>query len=485
MKKRLGLLTGPLIFIVTLLFFHPEGLTKEANAVLATTLWMAVWWILEVIPIAATALLPIIVFPMTGALSLEKATSGYSNPMVYLFLGGFLIAVTIEKWNLHRRIALNIIKWVGTSMNNIILGFMLATAFLSMWISNTATTVMMMPIGLAVVKHFNEKHHDGALGKVMMLAIAYSSSIGGIATLIGTPTNVILSGVVAETYGVVISFSEWMLFALPFAIGLLFLCWRYLVSGAFRDIAHTVASEGRAEIHRQLAALGPVSPEEKRIFVVFFLVALAWVSQGFLLDKIMPGIGDTVIAVAGALALFLIPAPSRAGETLLDWQTAETIPWGILILFGGGMALATGFKDTGLADWLGGQLTLLHAVPYFLLLMILILAVNFLTEVTSNVATASMILPVLAGLAFSLGVHPLGLMVGASLAASCAFMLPVATPPNAVVFGSGYLKITDMVRTGLLMNLVSTVLLTLLVYYFLPLVWGIDLSTFPAGYLGK
>jgi len=485
MKKRIGLLSGPSIFILTLLFFHPEGLTKEANAVLATTLWMAIWWILEVIPIPATALLPIVVFPLTGALGVAKATSGYANPMVYLFLGGFLIAVTIEKWNLHRRIALNIIKWVGTDMNKIILGFMLATAFLSMWISNTATAVMMLPIGLAVVGHFTEKRQDGELGKIMILAIAYSASIGGMATLIGTPTNVILSGVVEQTYGVVISFSEWMLFALPFTIMLLFICWRYLVSMAFRNLEHTPAAEGKAEIDRQLKALGAVSVEEKRIFAIFIAVALAWMSQGFILKEFLPGIGDTVIALAGALALFLIPAPSRPGEKLLDWETAETIPWGILILFGGGLALATGFKDTGLAAWLGGQLSLLKAVPYIVLLLILIATVNFLTEVTSNVATASMLLPVLAALALSLGVHPFGLMVGATLAASCAFMLPVATPPNAVVFGSGCLTITDMVRTGLFMNLLSIVLLTILVYYFLPLVWGLDLGIFPTELLGK
>ena len=485
MKKRIGLFLGPLLFVGILVFVQPEGLSREGNAVLACALWMACWWILESIPIAATALIPLVVFPLTQAMDMKTAASGYASPMVFLFLGGFLIAVTIERWNLHRRIALNIINWVGTDLNKIVLGFMLATGFLSMWISNTATAVMMMPIGLAVVKHFNPDKNSGAFGKVLMLAIAYSSSIGGIATLIGTPTNVIFSAVVQEMYGIQLSFSQWMLFAFPFSVVLMLLCWRYLVTFGFHLSADADATAGQEEIKRQLEALGPISAEEKRVMVVFVLVALAWICQSFLLKKILPGINDTVIAMAGALILFLIPAPSKPGKFLLNWRTAETIPWGILLLFGGGLALAVGFEDSGLAGWLGNQLSLLKGAPLFLLLLVLILIVNFLTEVTSNVATVSMLLPVLAVLAMTIDVHPFGLMVGATLAASCAFMLPVATPPNAVVFGSGRLRISDMVRAGLAMNLLSIALLTLLVYYVLPWVWGLDLSVFPKEFLGK
>ncbi len=485
MKKQFGLLLGPLLFSLILIFGPPEGLSWEGNAVLACTLWMAVWWIAEAIPIAATALLPLILFPMTGAMSMKDAATGYANPMVYLFLGGFLIAVAIERWNLHRRIALSIIHRVGTNPDRIVLGFMLATGFLSMWISNTATAVMMMPIGVAVVRHFNKEKKGGAFGKVLMLAIAYSASIGGMATLVGTPTNVVFSGVVEELYGVQLSFSQWMLFAFPFSAILLLLCWRYLVKAFRLSDEINADSGGQAEIRRQLEALGPVSPEEKRVMAVFTIVALAWICQSFLLKKILPGINDTVIAIAGALVLFLIPAPSKPGKYLLNWRKAESIPWGILLLFGGGLALAVGFENTDLATWMGRQLVGLKAAPLFLLLLALVIAVNFFTELTSNVATVSMLLPVLAALALSIGVHPYGLMVGATLAASCAFMLPVATPPNAVVFGSGYLKINDMIRAGLAMNLLSIILLTLLVYFVLPLVWGLDLSVFPNEFLKK
>lgn len=481
--RRLGLFLGPSLFLLILVAFHPPGLEPAPRAVLAVTCWVATWWITEAIPIAATALLPLVLFPLTGALPLKATTVAYANPMIFLFLGGFLLAVAIEKWNLHRRIALSIITWVGSDWSRIILGFMLATGFLSMWISNTATAVMMMPIGVAVARQLEKQGavggSGGQLGPALMLGIAYGCSIGGMATIIGTPTNIIFTGVVAELYGREIGFAEWLRFGLPIASLLLLLAWWYLVKIAFVLPKGKNAGAASGEIRRQLAALGRMSYEETLVLGVFVLVALAWISRSYFLQAWIPGINDTVIAIAGALLLFLIPAKNRPGDHLLDWTSAENIPWGILLLFGGGLALAAGFKNTGLASWIGHQLSLLDRVPFFLLLLLLTAAVNFLTEITSNVATASMLLPILAALALSIGVHPYGLMVATTLAASCAFMLPVATPPNAVVFGSGYLTIPTMMRVGLRMNLCSILLLAALVYYFLPLVWGIDLLHFP------
>lgn len=495
-RQIIGLLLGPLFFCLILVLVRTPDLSDAARAVLATTAWVATWWILEVIPIAATSLLPLILFPLTGAMTYKATAPGYADAMVFLYLAGFMLAVSIERWNLHRRIALTIIRAVGTDLRRIILGFMLATGFLSMWISNTATAVMMLPIGIAVAKQLTAGLDRSLLdpddlGRALMLSIAYSASIGGISTIIGTPTNVILMGVIDEVYGVRIGFGEWMLFGLPISLGLLFFCWYYLVNFAFRLPARGGVAGGKAEIDRQLADLGPMTTPERRVLMVFVLVAAAWIGRSFLLQPLFPSINDTIIGLIGVLLMFLIPAgvPSVSSEDkttqakttyLLNWETAEDIPWGILLLFGGGLALAAGFRETGLAEWIGGQLSLLAAVPYLVLLLVLIAAVNFLTEITSNVATASMLLPILSALALSIGVHPYGLMVAATVAASCAFMLPVATPPNAVVFGSGYLTIPGMIRVGIWLNVISIVVLTLLVYFLLPAAWGIDLSIYPS-----
>ncbi|MCB0566468.1 MAG: DASS family sodium-coupled anion symporter [Phaeodactylibacter sp.] len=481
--RHFGLVLGPVLFILTLLFFQPEGLSSQGRAVLASTLWVAVWWITEAIPIPVTALLPIVLFPLAGGLSLSSTTEAFGHRMIFLYLGGFIIAIAIEKWNLHKRIALNIIYRIGSNMSYIILGFMIASAFLSMWISNTATAVMMLPIGMAIVSQLMEDpgtSQDTAdyFSKALMLAIAYSASIGGIATLIGTPPNLVLAAVVQELYGVEITFSQWIIFGLPISVVLLAICWWYLVRVAYpmKEIAFP---GGKAEIKAQLKALGVVSYEEKMVLAVFFLTALAWISRSFLLQKILPSLDDTIIAITGAIALFLIPSKTVKGQQLINWEAAVALPWGIILLFGGGLALAAGFQESGLAAWIGGQMASLEGMALILILLILIGTVNFLTEITSNLATTSMILPILAPMALTIGVHPYALMVGATVAASCAFMLPVATPPNAVVFGPGYLRIPDMVRTGIWMNFISIVLASLAVYFLLPMLWDIDLRPFP------
>ena len=476
-SKKVGLISGPLAFILILFFFQPEGLNPRANAILASTVWIAIWWITEAIPIAVTALLPIILFPLTGGLGLSETTASFGHKYVFLYIGGFIIAIAIQKWNLHKRIALNIINLIGTNVVNIILGFMMATAFMSMWISNTATAVMMLPIAIAIVTQLKDdpntiEKENLIFGKALMLGIAYSASIGGLSTLIGTPPNLVLAGVVEETFGYEITFAQWFQFGFPISSVLLFICWKYLTSFAFK-FKQKKFPGGREEISKQLKALGQISYEEKLVGLVFGLTALAWVSRSFLLQSIIPSIDDTIIAMIGAIIIFLIPTKNKE-RRLINWEEAVKLPWGILLLFGGGMALAAGFKDSGLALWIGSQMTLLDGISLFLLVIILITAVNFLTEITSNLATTAMLLPILYPMAITIDVHPFILMVSATVAATCAFMLPVATPPNAVVFGSGYLRIPDMVRVGVWMNIVSIIILTLFVFFLLPILWDFD-----------
>ena len=481
--KNFGLVAGPALFIYIIFFFHPEGLSKEANAVLASTAWIAIWWTLEVVPIAVTALLPVVLFPLTGALDLSTTTASYGHKFVFLFIGGFILAIAIEKWNLHRRIALTIINFIGTGVSSIILGFMVATAFLSMWISNTATAVMMMPIGMAIVKQLKDnpatpENETRIFGKALMLAIGYSASIGGVATLIGTPPNLVLSGILSDTYGIEISFMDWMKFGLPISLLLLGICWWYLTRKAFR-LQKKKFPGGRAEIKRLLKTLGRISFEEKLVLLVFSLTALCWMLRSYLIKPFIPAIDDTIIAVFFAVTLFLLPAGKKNKGKLLKWDEAVKLPWGILLLYGGGLSLASGFSETGLAEWIGMQLTTIKGVSLLILILILVTAVNFLTEVTSNLATTSMLLPVIVPVAFIFDAHPYVLMVGVTIAASCAFMLPVATPPNAIVFGSGYLRIPDMLQKGIWMNVISILIITLTTYYLLPFIWDFDPHTFP------
>jgi sodium-dependent dicarboxylate transporter 2/3/5 len=481
---RIGLYLGPISFVAILFLVTTPDLNPEARAMLALTAWMAIWWITEAMPIAATSFLPLIIMPLFGLLDIEKTSGNYMHPTVLLYMGGFLMATGIEKWNLHRRIALNIINLLGTNLRKIVLGFILATGFLSMWISNSATALMMLPIGLAVVTQFkiqlgtDQEQYAVNLGKNIMLGIAYAASIGGMATLIGTPTNSILVAVVKELYDYSIGFNDWMAFGLPLVIMLLVICWYFLVSLANPLPKKFDLNEGKSIIFNQLKALGKISFEEKTVLIVFSLVCLAWVSRSFILVKFFLEIDDTIIVLVGVILLFLLPS-SSGKDRILDWKTAEQIPWGVLILFGGGLALAEGFKTTGLAEWIGQNFTAIEGVGFFMMLLIVVTAVNFLTEVTSNVATASMILPILASVAIKLDLHPFGLMIGATIAASCAFMLPIATPPNAIVFGSGYLRMNDMVKAGFWLNIISIILVTLMVYYILPWLWEIDLESYP------
>ncbi|CEA01328.1 Sodium-dependent dicarboxylate transporter SdcS [Metalysinibacillus saudimassiliensis] len=486
--QLIGLIVGPALFFLIYFFFKPEGLSAEGVAILASTVWIATWWITEALPIPVTSLMPLVLFPMTLGLDVKETASAYGDENIFLFMGGFIIALAMEKWNLHRRIALGIISVIGVTMDRIVLGFMVATGFLSMWISNTATAMMMVPIGLAIIAQISEAVKDDPtidtskenfkFGKALMLGIAYSASVGGIATLIGTPPNTLLAGAISKIYGVEITFAGWMMFGVPFAWTFIFVIWVYLTKFALKSEIKTLPG-GKAVIHAEQKKLGKASYEEIMVFIVFITAAFAWITRSFLLQDFFPGLSDGVIAMIFAIVLFAIPSVNKKGDHLMDWNTAVQLPWGVLLLFGGGLAIAAGFKSSGLSEWIGSQLGGLAGVHLFVLILAVATLIIFLTEITSNTATASMMFPIMASLSLALDVHPYSLMMAAAVAASCAFMLPVATPPNAVVFGSGYLKIPDMAKAGFALNLFGILLVTVCIYFLVPALWGIDLNVFP------
>jgi sodium-dependent dicarboxylate transporter 2/3/5 len=478
--QRAGLLAGAGIFVLMLLLPPPGEMSPEAWRTAAVACLMAIWWMTEALPIEATAMLPLGIFPILGVLDAQAASAPYADRNIFLFMGGFFIAVTMQKWNLHKRIALSIMSFVGTSPNRLVFGFMLATAFLSMWISNTATVAMMLPIGLAVGEMFRPRDQDGRyeFGIALMLGVAYGASIGGVSTLIGTPPNAALAGAASQLLDIQIGFVQWMGVGLPFTIVMLPVTWLLLTRVLYPpgklsgDAASLIASEK--------AALGRISHGEKLTAIVFSLTALAWVMRqektfGSVtipgIETWMPFVHDSTIAMTAVVALFLLPVKWRRGEFLLDWPTARKIPWGVLVLFGGGLSLARAMAESGLAASIGTAVAGLESIPPVLIILAVVALIVFLTELTSNIATTNMAMPVMAGAAVGLDMAPLLLMATAALAASMAFMLPVATPPNAIVFGSGYLKVPQMARAGIVLNLIAIVAITtigsLLVPYFL------------------
>ncbi|MFK3939909.1 SLC13 family permease [Alkalihalobacillus sp. NPDC078783] len=488
--QLIGLILGPLLFLFTLLFFQPDGLSFEGKAVLAVTLWVATWWITEAIPIPATSLLPIILLPLTGALESDAVASAYGNDIIFLFLGGFFIATAMEKWNLHKRMALLIISLIGTSTQRILLGFMVATGFLSMWVSNTAAVMMMIPMGLAItaqvasaLKGKPEEKELPKFEKALIFGIGYAGTIGGLGTLIGTPPNIILAAQVSTLFDVEISFALWMLFAAPVVVILLFLSWLYLGRYAFKMSIKGLPG-GQEVIKRERQALGRISTEETLVLIVFLVTAFLWVTRELIWTELFPTLDlkDGMIAMFATVVLFLLPASKKVGSRILEWKDSKDIPWGVLLLFGGGLAIAAGFTSSGLSDWMGEQLRVLDGLHIFLVIVAATLLIMGMTEITSNTATATMIMPIVAALALAINVHPYAIMVPCAMAANCAFMLPVGTPPNAIIFGTGKLKIVEMVRVGFVVNLIATVLIILAVYYLLPVLWDIDLTIFPESF---
>ena len=480
-RHIIGFCLGIAFFVLMLALPAPCGMSPRAKRTAAVTLLMVCWWISEALPIPATALVPLALYPILKIMDSKGIAKSYGHEYIFLFMGGFCIAIAMQRWNLHRRIALHIIKAIGDRPRRLVLGFMVATAFLSMWISNTATTMMMLPIGIAMIAHLG-RGDSGQLGRSnfgtsLMLGIAYSASIGGIGTLIGTPPNIVFAGHIRDRCpGIAeVGFLQWMLVGVPLVIVFLPLTWWYLTYLVFPPEKKGIG-EGGAVIDHEIASLGRMSRGEKCTLLVFVLTCLAWIFRKEIAigSVTIPGwtnllgieefVHDSTIAVAAALLLFMMPVDLKKREFVLDWESAVKLPWGILILFGGGFALANGFEASGLANWIGSSVTGLAGLPIILIIAVICLLITFLTETTSNTATTAMILPVLAGMSIPLGVHPLVLMLPATLSASCAFMLPVATPPNAIVFSSGQITIPTMAKTGIVLNLCGVVLVTAVMY---------------------
>lgn len=476
-KRRLfGLALGVSVFVLLLLLPPPEGLALAPWRVAAVASLLAIFWLTEAVPISVTALLPVVLFPALGVSNVTAATAPYADPIVFLFLGGFILALAIERWNLHRRIALSVLSRVGAREDLQIGGFMVATAALSMWVSNTATVALMLPVALSIVP----RDASGALdptkrsfATALMLGVAYGASCGGITTLIGTPPNALLAGFMRSTYDIEIGFAQWLWIGLPIGLVMLVFTW-WLLTRILFPVGQAELPGARATIREQLRGMGPASVAEKRVAVVFGLTAFLWISRPILSGWVPQlQLSDTTIAIAAAVALFFIPNGMEKDRYLLTWEYAERLPWGVLLLFGGGLSLASAVAGSGLADWIGGELVALENLPVIVLVLAVTVLIIFLTELTSNIATSATFLPVVAALAVSLDQPPLLFAVPAVLAASFAFMLPVATPPNAIVFGSGYVTIPQMVRAGLWLNLFGIVVIMAAAYLLLGPVFGV------------
>lgn len=494
LKSRIGLIAGVIAATVVLsLDLDPANPAVTRTAAVAVL--MAIWWITEAIPIPATALIPVALFPLLGVMNGKAVAATYFNNVIFLFIGGFIVALAMQRWHLHRRIALRIIMLIGASPRRLMLGFMLATAFLSMWISNTATAMMMLPIALAVIFKLRESQPGAAVNRLaigLLLGIAYAASIGGIATLIGTPPNLAFNRIFHTTFPAApeITFADWFVFGLPTTLVLLTAAW-LLLTLMYAPHRGTLAPD-LALFRKEYARLGKMSYEEKLVLVHFAVLAFLWLFRKSITvgSFAIPGwseifgnaafIDDGTVAMMIALLLFVVPSRSERGERLMNWRTAVKLNWGIVILFGGGFALAAGFKESGLSAWLAQQLTGLAGVPQIGMVASVSTLLTFLTELTSNTATTQIVLPLLGALAKAIRVNPLLLMIPATLSASCAFMLPVATPPNAIVFGSGEVKMGDMMRVGIILNLLGVVLITALVYLVGLAAFGIDPGQFPA-----
>ncbi|MEN9468428.1 MAG: hypothetical protein RL630_161 [Verrucomicrobiota bacterium] len=451
-------LAGVAFFFATLATPAPEGLTPAGWHTLGAGVLMAAFWISEILPFPVTALLPLVLFPAAGIAPVEAAAAPYSNPVIYLFLGGIFIALAMESSNLHRRIALRIIRVAGTGRREIVGGFLAASFFLSMWVSNTAVAVMMLPIAVSVLALF---HHDGdrAFAPALMLAVSYGASLGGMSTLVGTPPNAILAGFLRENYGVEIGFLGWMILALPVALILGGVAWFLLTRGALR-LSREDLPGGREILLRAEEDLGAMSRREKIVAAVFALTASFWVARGFLED-LLPWLNDATIAMAGGLSLFMLPARSGGPERILSWKDCQKIPWDILILIGGGLSLAAAIQKNGVADWIGQSLAAAaDRLPATLMLFLLILAIICLSEIASNSASTVTFLPIVAALAVALGLPPVQLAAAVALGSSCGFMLPISSPPNAIVFGSGRITMREMAHAGLFMNILGWLVLS-------------------------
>ena len=465
--QKIGLWLGPAAVILMLTAGPPDALTDAAWHTAAMGVLMAVWWATEAVPIAVTALLPLVFFPILGIANIRDTAAPFANKVIYLFLGGFMVALAIQRWNLHRRIALNVLQIAGGNGASLVGGFMLASALLSMWVMNTSTTMMLLPIAVSIVVviHNSVDGLDERAKKdfqyALLLGVAYAASIGGMSTIVGTAPNAVMVAFMLENYGTEIDFTSWMMVGLPLSVVMLPIAWVVLTRFVFK-VNFKTSYESRALLRQMKDDLGPITVPEKRVGIIFVTLAISWILRPLLAK--LPGLealDDSSIAMAGGIALFLLPSGDKEDPMLIRWNYIEKLPWSILLLFGGGLTLATAVSRTGLATWLGGNLYEVGMLPLALLILIITTMIIFLTELTSNVATTVTFMPVVGAIALEAGYDPIVLLVPVTLAASCAFMLPVATPPNAIVFGSGLLTIPKMVRAGITLNLISIVLVSL------------------------
>ncbi|GGW47601.1 SLC13 family permease [Arenibacter certesii] len=472
--KKLGLILGPLLFFI-LINLPSVMVSEKGDAVIAVAVWMVIWWISEAVSISVTALFPLILFPLLKVMPIAEVGANYGSPIIFLFFGGFVLALALEKVNLHKRIALNIIRITGTTPNKVILGFMIATASLSMWISNTASTVVMLPIAMSVIRllihdtdGFTKDDRNFALN--VMLGIAFSANAGGIATVIGTPPNSILIGLLENEYNIEISFLKWMMIGLPFSIVMIAIIYWVLVKWMFpnKQLKFTASKQ---VIDEELKKLGPMSGKEKMVLVIFAITVFLWIFRA-LINEIFPSLAlsDTIISMMAAIALFAIPFNIKKGDFIIGWTDTEKLAWGILILFGGGLALAQGMSVSGIVDMVATMIAN-SEIGVLLTVTLLLFLILFMTELMSNVALIAVLAPVVAGIAIGLGIPILYLLIPVTIASSCAFMLPMATPPNAIVFASGHIKVYQMARVGIILNLISVVLLTLVFQFILPLLY--------------
>jgi len=517
LARKLGFFLGPILFLFVFFFPLPQlnELSFEARIVLASTMWMAVWWITEATPIYVTALLPLVIFPSLNVMDVKQTSTNYADPIIFLFLGGFLLAKGLEKSNLHKRFAFTILKISGTNPKYIVAAFMGVTWFLGAWMSNTAITIIMLPIALSIISLLGNIDKKDRFVKCLLLSVAYAASISGVTTLISTPANAIFASLAKDVTGTEVTFAQWILIGFPIGGISLIVAWLYMIrfGSKITDIKSNIIGE-RDVITKKLNELGNLSRDEKIVAIIFIITVIAWITRGLLWKDLLPTMGDSTIAIASAISLFLVPSicskyANRKGFTaddnntknlikynnnnnnnndiknydnitetsksrsskLLDWNTAIKIPWGVLILMGGGLALAHAFTSTGLDDWIASNLSVVSGMPFIVIILVFVTMAIVPSEMISNTATAALLIPIAASLATSLGINPLFLMAPVAIATSYGFIMPVGTPPNAIVYSSGYITAREMARAGLPLDLISIVMVTILTSILVPLVF--------------
>jgi sodium-dependent dicarboxylate transporter 2/3/5 len=483
LTRKIGYFLGPLLFLLTYVLPAPEPMSAAAWHTCGIALWMASWWITEAMPLPVTSLLPIVLLPLFAGLPFKQVLTPYAGSIIFLFLGGFLLSIAMEKWNLHVRIGLGILKLVGVGAKSILAGLMVATAFMGMWMSNTATTIMMLPMALSIAQLLKREGGNNHFAKAAVLGVAYGAVIGGLGTFVGTPTNAILQGHMSKHYGYEFSLADWMSFGVPLLLVLLALAWLLLCARFMRgaDLVDNV----RALVHESFSKLGRMQPPERVVMAVFALVASLWAFSGFIEGALGISLDDAAISIFGAMLLFTIPVNRKLDQFALSWKDTQKLPWGILIFFGGSLSVSDALTATGVTQWLSGELSGLSGMSLLVIVSVVVVLLVVVSEMMSNVATITAFLPILSAMAAAMGINPLLILVPATLAASCAFMLPGASAPNAMAYGTGELKISDMVKTGLILDIVCALAIVACTFTLVTLAFGIEPGVVPQWAISK